>query len=123
MTNQTLEQKAVEIITNLQNLAEPAMQLTLQAVQVSAIVDLAIGVLMATAFAVTSVKYVPRYMAWRRESKYDEDIAVFVVGAFGALALLFFIVCISATLLDSGNWVAAFRPDLALAKALVSKAI
>lgn len=122
MSDSALEQKAVEIITNLEKLAEPAMQLTLQAIRAAAIIDLATCI----AFVVLA------YFAWRyivttlfpkwraSESEFIEStgaigfVAAGLITAIGSVAALI-------TLLCASTWLAIFAPELQLARLLIEK--
>jgi small-conductance mechanosensitive channel len=122
MTDSALEQKAVELITNLEKLAEPAMQITLQAVQAGAVLDLALSAACLALLAFVWVRYLPRVLALLKDAPYDAEIPVFIGGVVAAIASVV-LGCVALTsLFSTSNWLAVFSPELALARSLIEKA-
>lgn len=122
MTDQTLEQKAVELLDNIQNLAEPAMQVTLRAVQAGAIIDLIVAVIVLAGSIALAKFFLPGWWKSLQESTYINEI---YRGArfFGASVILGFVSLTSlCTLLSTSTWLAVFAPELALARMLIAKA-
>lgn len=123
MSTEALEQKAVEIITNLEKLAEPAMQLTLQAVQLGAVIDIAVAVSAIVLITFGWLRYGPKAINWIRDCDsamvIPAGIALIIVSVISIIAYI--AVCI--TLLSTTTWMAVFAPKIALARMLLEKAL
>lgn len=118
--NQTLEQKAVEIIGQLQHLAPRATDIALQAARINAWSNLLAGVLWLAAFVALVVFWVKVYWPWAQASdSFDLQVANFLAGA--ALVIALGVSGISAInyLGDLWTYVGIFHPELALAHKLI----
>lgn len=109
-----LEQKAVELIEQLQALAQPAADLAIAAVQAAAIINIVKGFL-ALPIVYLLVKLTKHLFRKCSETRDGTDIACGV----GGVMALFATVALSAvaffTLFDTGNWLALLSPEMALA--------
>lgn len=123
MSTEALEQKAVEIITNLEKLAEPAMQLTLQAVQLGAVIDIAVAVSAIVLITFGWLRYGPKAINWIRDCDSAMDIpagiALIIVSIISVIAYI----AVCTTLLSTTTWMAVFAPKIALARMLLEKAL
>jgi hypothetical protein len=118
VTDQTLEQKAVEIITNIEKLAEPAMQLTLQAMQAAAVINVALDMFLVWRFVFKVI-----YPLWR-----ETNSEVFEIGGVCALVIGGGVTLVGAcacmfTLFSASTWLSIFAPELQLARMLIEKAV
>jgi hypothetical protein len=124
VTDQTLEQKAVEIITNIEKLAEPAMQLTLQAMQAAAVINVALDIVfLGVMFLVWRFVFKVIYPLWR-----ETNSEVFEIGGVCALVIGGGVTLVGAcacmfTLFSASTWLSIFAPELQLARMLIEKAV
>jgi hypothetical protein len=122
LSDSALEQKAVEIISNIEKLAEPAMQLTLQAIRVGAITTVCLD-LIFIALVVVSWRCVVKhlYPKWRDS---DSD-AVVIPGAIsaGVLGLISVVLCVICVteIFSTSTWLSIIAPEMQLARLLVGK--
>lgn len=118
-----LEQKAVEIITNLQHLAEPAMQITLRSIQLSAAIDIVTSAIALAALGYVWLRYTPRVGKWFKEldSFSDASIPAGIACVIGAIASAILGGAAVMTLLSTTTWLSLFAPELALARMLLAK--
>jgi hypothetical protein len=127
VTDQTLEQKAVELITNMEKLAEPAMQLTLQAIQLASVINavLCVTFLVSAFFSCrfAAKRILPLYQ--ETESELIEfaggSLLALLVCAAGAITILSMICIIE--LFSASTWLAIFAPELRLAQMLIEKIV
>lgn len=119
-----LEQKAVELLTNLEKLAEPAMQLTLKAVRMGAIIDLATALLAVAIIAIFWKKLAPGiFSGLVKKFDGESDHPAVVVPAFAAgLMSLIFLVAAAMVVFSTNTWLGILSPELALARMLIEKA-
>lgn len=119
----TLEQKAVEIITNLQDLAQPAMQLTLEAVRFGAAIDVSLSAAYLIAIYFAS-RFVGRtiYPAWKAADSEISEFGGLIFLIIGGLTAVVTSVAAIVTLFSASTWLAIFSPEMALARMLLSKA-
>lgn len=112
-----IEQKVVEIITQLQGLAEPAAQVTLNAIRYGAVIDLVTSVicLVIVGFAIK-----PITKLFKNCDNFDVEmtrllsgiVLAFVSGIAGLWALF--------TILSTSTWLAIFSPEMALARQIIN---
>jgi hypothetical protein len=111
-----LEQKVVEIIDKLQDLAQPAMQMAITSIRINGILYLVAGLVCAGIFFIAAKICATRSAKF---SKDDEGVDLAFALLSGVIALGFGIAtCVN--LLDPQNWLAAIRPDLYLATHIVN---
>lgn len=123
MSDPTLEQKAVELIGHIEKLAEPAMQLTLQAVRVGAIttvcIDVAFLTIMVFAWRAVIKHLYPKWRDSDNDSvQFGGGIAALIVGV---ISLVLCVICITE-IFSTSTWLSIFAPELQLARMLVNKA-
>lgn len=122
MSDSALEQKAVEIITNLEKLAEPAMQMTLKAIRTAAIIDtvLCVGflVLAVVVWRTVGVRLYQQYKNTRGEFIEAAGGIGFCVA--GLVTTVLSVICI-VSLFSASTWLSIFAPELQLARILISK--
>jgi hypothetical protein len=117
-----LEQKVAGIIDQLQSLAKPAMHTAIESVRVSGILYLIAG--LACAFLCTlAVKVLVAQCKAAKAANYDEDMPHVIFAIVAGVLSIGFGIATCVNLLDPGNWLAAARPDLWLARALVYKVL
>jgi hypothetical protein len=117
-----VEQKVVEIIDKLQGLAQPAMDSALSAIRAGGIMYLVTGAVCG-AICAFALRIVLAQVKRADDAPYDnEELHIFAVIVAGIVALGFGIAT-GFNLLDPSNWLAAIRPDLALARALLNRVL
>jgi hypothetical protein len=121
MSDSALEQKAVELITNLEKLAEPAMQITLQAVRAGAILDLVLSAACLTLLAFVWIRYTPMVLKFARDANYDIEVPAFIGALLAGVASVLLAGSAMFSLFSTSNWLAVFSPEMALARALIEK--
>lgn len=117
-----LEQKVVEIISQLQGLAKPAAQTAIDAVRAGAIMNMLAGAVYVVVAFVALKICIKQMKAMEKASTSEEG--KYILGAIitGGIALIFGVTA-AIGLLNSDNWLASVRPDLALARALLIKVL
>ena len=120
----TLEDKAVELITSMQNLAEPATQLAISAVRTAALIDVLLACVWLVA-AFFGVRYLmPKLSEWMERDRFGDSFVDFMMGlavlSAGVSAVVLSAIAI-ITLLSTSTWLGIFAPELALAYALIEK--
>lgn len=115
--NQTFEQKAVEIIGQLQHLAPKAADVALQTARINALGDVIEGVFSLIVFGCLVLFW--RKIYWRWANNGADEIAVGLSGAGLAIAMAFFAVGAFIDLVNIWTWVGIFHPELALAHKII----
>lgn len=117
-----LEQKVVEIIDQLQGIAKPAMQTAIASIQAGGVMYIITGAVCAI-LCVVACKLCFMRIKIANDKSGGEDIPhIFAAVVLGIFSLgLGIAACVN--LLDPGNWLAAIRPDLSLARALLTKVL
>jgi hypothetical protein len=128
MTTEDLQQKAVEIITAIENAAVPAakagLQLSLKTIQTTAIIDAS----MAAATAVLlffAIRFVGKHWTtWWEALEQNENEAIMEVGSIvGGIGSVVATIHIVLTLLDTDTWLSIFAPQLELTRMLLHKVL
>lgn len=120
--NQTLEQKAVEIVSQIQHLAPKATDLALRTAQINAISNLIFGIIWLLIFGSAYLFWRKVYWPWVR--RHDQDCIDGPFASFcGGVALVILMaisggISISA-LGDIWTYIGIFHPELALAHKLI----
>ena len=120
--NGALEQKAVEIIGQLQHLAPRATDLALQAAQINAWSNLLSGIACLLAFIALAVFWRKAYWPWVHREDQDSCDGPFASFMAGAVLSVLLATCgIGAInyLGDLWTYVGIFHPELALAHKLI----
>lgn len=120
--NQTLEQKAVEIIDKLQHLAPRATSLALQAAQINAWANVMDGVIWLAVFVATAIFWRKVYWPWVSRD-YQDSVDGPVVSFFAGAALVILLAVSAGSAIaylgDLWTYVGIFHPELALAHKLI----
>ena len=117
-----LEQKVLQIIEKMEKVAPKVVDYAIWDTQINGIGSIAIGIVGA-AVGWKSVRCVQRMLDGLNSDEYEVEEGAeikAVVASLGAIAGLFLAL---GMLLDIWNWVAVFRPDLALAHRLMEKVL
>lgn len=116
-----LEDKAIEIITQLQHQVPVATKLALQTAEVSALSNLAGGVVALGFLATLILIYRYLYRPWEAASdhSYGGEPEVMIAAAVLWLAMAISAVIAAAIFFDPWTWVSIARPDLYLAHQLI----
>lgn len=117
-----LEQKVVTIIDQLQSLAKPAMQTAIESVRVSGIMYLVAGAVCAVICAF-SIRALAGQCKAFQEADFNHDGVHLTLAIVAGIISIGFGIATCVNLLDPSNWLAAVRPDLWLARALVYKVL
>jgi hypothetical protein len=123
LSDPTLEQKAVELIGHIEKLAEPAMQLTLQAIRVGAITTVCIDVVFL-ALVVFAWRFAIKhlYPKWRASESDSVEIGGSIAALIvGVISLVLCVICITE-IFSTATWLSIIAPELQLARLLVNKA-
>ena len=120
MTDSALEQKAVEILTNIEKLAEPAMELTLQSVRYGAVIDLVLSAAFLAMVSFAWVRLTPLAIKLVEEHR-DAELPAAILGLIAGIGSAALSVSALFSLFSTTNWLALFSPEMALARMLVEK--
>lgn len=113
-----LEQKAVELIEQLQALAQPAADLALATVQAAAIINIAQG--LAAIPVIYLLAKTTRFLAKKcSQASYDSDVPYGIGAIASGIAAAILSVGAFCALFDTGNWLALFSPEMALAYKII----
>lgn len=117
-----LEQKAVEIINQLQHLAPRATDIALQTARINALADLMAGVIWSVIFLAFALFSWRVYWPWldrEDQDSIDGPMSNFIVGLCLGLVLVGTGLASISYLGDLWTWVGIFHPELALAHKLI----
>lgn len=116
-----IEQKAVEIIDRISDMAEPAMQVTLRAIQVGSIIDLVTGAVCLGLSIFIARRFVAKWWKDLQESNFDTEISRGLRFWISAVGCSLMGVISLGVLLSTSNWLGAIAPELAMARMILQK--
>ena len=122
MSDSALEQKAVEIISNIEKLAEPAMQLTLQAIRAGAITTVCLD-LIFIALLVVLWRWVIKHLYPKWRDSDNESVTIpgaIAAGVLGLISVVLCVICITE-IFSTSTWLSIIAPEMQLARLLVGK--
>ncbi len=115
-----LQQRIVNIIDQLQALAQPAMQTAITAVRVGGILDILVGFICA-GICYGAIKLCISQLKAANDAVDDADIAHILLSLISGICGIGFLVATAVNLLNTFNWLCAVRPDLALAQMMLHR--